>query len=344
MKKRKWLKAAAFALSFLLILSLLTGLVMPKYASASREGNLIREYYREDTPHDVLFVGDCEVYGNFDPLVLWDEFGSTSYIRGSAEQLIWQSYYLLEEMLERETPKAVVYNVLAMKHGAPDSEAYNRMTLDGMRWSGHKLGAIRASLTEGESLWEYLFPLLRFHSRWSELTGEDLRCLFRREPVSVNGYMPREGVKPFSLLPTKKPLTSYEFSDTVWEYLEKMRLLCEEKGVTLVLIKAPVLYPYWYEQWDSQLEEYAAEHQLAYWNMLELQEESGIDYAADTYDGGLHLNTEGAAKATRLLGRLLDELVELPDHRGDEALEARWQEKRELYRELLEAQKAEEQD
>lgn len=69
-------------------------------------------------------------YTSFSPVELYNKYGITSYIRGSAQQLIWHSYYLLEEMLERENPKIVVYNVLAMKYDEPQKEAYNRMTID----------------------------------------------------------------------------------------------------------------------------------------------------------------------------------------------------------------------
>ena len=45
-----------------------------------------------------------------------EKYGITSYIRGSAQQLTWQSYYLLEDALKHETPKVVVFNVLALKY------------------------------------------------------------------------------------------------------------------------------------------------------------------------------------------------------------------------------------
>ena len=48
-----------------------------------------------------------------------EKYGITSYIRGSAQQLVWQSYYLLEETLKYEKPKVVVFNVLAMKYNEP---------------------------------------------------------------------------------------------------------------------------------------------------------------------------------------------------------------------------------
>lgn len=99
-------------------------------------------------PHDVLMVGDCEVYESFSPIDLWKEFGITSYIRGSAQQLVWQSYYLLKDALEYEKPKVVVFNVQALMHDRPQKEEYNRMTLDGMRWSGIKSAAIRTSMLQ----------------------------------------------------------------------------------------------------------------------------------------------------------------------------------------------------
>ena len=68
---------------------LLNALFMPKYMSDIPEGALIAEYYKEETDHDVVFIGDCEVYENFSPDLLWREYGVTSYIRGSAQQLIW---------------------------------------------------------------------------------------------------------------------------------------------------------------------------------------------------------------------------------------------------------------
>ena len=97
--------------SVLLVIALLLGLqrlVVPKYVSEFAEGGFTAEYYRETMGHQVLMVGDCELYDNFSPAVLWQKYGITSYIRGNAQQLTWQTYYMLREALERETPDVVV--------------------------------------------------------------------------------------------------------------------------------------------------------------------------------------------------------------------------------------------
>ena len=305
---RNWLGWLLFlAVSFGLFL-LLQRLVMPKYQSSLLEGALIREYYASPKTHDILFFGDCEVYESFSPTVLEEESGLSSFIRGSASQRIWQSYYLMEETLTYETPKLFVFNVLAMQYGDPVREEYNRMTLDGMRWSGSKLRSVLASRNPEESLISYLFPLLRYHDRWSELTAEDVTCLFHTRPVSEQGYLPQEGVKPAGQIPEGKPLADYQFPERCYSYLDQMRMLCEKEGITLILVKAPSLYPYWYPEWEEQIEDYAERYDLPYFNFLEAIPEIGLDFQTDTYDAGLHLNRTGAEKLTRYFARCLKEL------------------------------------
>ena len=339
-KKRGVPAVIAGVLALALLLWLCQALLVPKYASASPEGNLIREYYNEKYDHDVIFVGDCEVYENFSPVTLWREYGVTSYIRGSSQQLIWQSYYLLRETFRRETPRVVVFNVLSMEYGTPQKEAYNRMTLDGMRWSADKLGAIRVSMMPEETLASYLFPLLRFHSRWSELKAEDFRYLFTRKQTAVAGYLIQTGVKPVGTLPVKKALANPDLAQTCWDYLDAMRQLCEENGAAFVLIKAPSLYPYWYDEWDQQVAAYAEKYGLPYLNMLDLTDEIGLDFSTDTYDGGLHLNVSGAEKLARWFGAWLTEQYDLPDHTGDAALAADWADKAAWYDEQIRSQTA----
>ncbi len=334
MKKSKSkiaIKIIASLFVIIIVLAALQRLVMPKYMSDTVEGALIAEYYDEVMDHDVIFIGDCEVYENFTPAVLWEEYGINSYIRGSAQQLIWQSYYLLEETLTYETPEVVVFNVLSMKYDTPQREAYNRMTLDGMRWSSSKWNSILASMTEDESMLDYIFPILRYHSRWSDLSLEDFKYYFTKDKVSYNGYYLRVDALAAENVPTDRPLADYTFGDNAYYYLDKMVELCEEKGVTLVLIKAPSLYPTWYDEWEEQIEEYAAAHGLAYYNFLEVIDEIGLDFTTDTYDAGLHLNLYGAKKLTSYFGEILSTEFGLMNRQGEEELEAIWAEKLERY-------------
>lgn len=330
-KRRIICKTFISGLIIFISLYFLQRLVMPKYATEIVEGGMIAEYYQEEKDHDVIFIGDCEVYENFSPQVLWDDFGINSYIRGSAQQLIWQSYYVLEDTLRYEVPEVVVFNVQSMQFDRPDKEAYNRMTIDGLEWSMAKIGIIKASMTEEENYLDYIFPLLRYHSRWNDIGQEDLEYLFDTPRVTHNGYYMRVDTKAAENVPTGKPLANYRFGEVDYEYLDKLTRLCKLNNIKLVLIKAPSLYPYWYDQWEKQVEEYAETNGILYINFLELAEEIGLDFSQDTYDGGLHMNLSGAEKITKYLGEILMEETELQDRRGEEILTARWEEKRKRY-------------
>lgn len=326
-KRKKWLRIAATVLTVAASLYLLQRLLVPKYVDGIVEGAFVAEYYREEKDHDVIFVGDCEVYENFSPITLWQNYGINSYIRGSAEQYIWQSYYLLEDTLRYETPDVVVFNIQSLQFNESQNEAYNRMSIEGMKWSPAKVGAILASMKENEHFLDYVFPILRYHSRWSELVPTDLTYLFKTKPVSHNGYYMRVDVRPAVDVPAGRPLGDYSFGSKAWEYLDKMDALCREKGIELLLIKAPSLYPYWYPQWEEQVEAYAEEHGRRYLNFLELTEEVGLDYNTDTYDAGLHMNLSGAEKLADWLGAYLQKEFGLADRRGEAALNAAWESK-----------------
>ena len=306
-------------------------LLQPKYINDIIEGRLIEEYYDNAGGNDVIFIGDCECYENISPITMWEEYGITSYIRGSSQQLMWQSYYLLEETLKYETPQVVVFNVLAMKYNEPQKEAYNRLTLDGMRWSLSKLRDVKASMMEDEDLITYIFPLLRYHSRWSELTEEDWEYMFKTKKSFHQGYLMRVDVRPVTAEPTVRPLKDYSFGETSWEYMNKITQLCKDNGIELVLMKAPSIYPAWYDQWETQMEDYAAENGLLYVNFLELLDEVGIDFTTDTYDNGLHLNLSGAEKMAHYFGKILQDTYDLTDHRAEADTSAKWQEKVDFY-------------
>ncbi|WP_304174395.1 SGNH/GDSL hydrolase family protein [Pseudobutyrivibrio ruminis] len=334
-------KFIAIILSLVIALTgifLTSKLLEPKYMSGILEGAMIQEYYDDPTDHNVVFIGDCELYENISPVYLWENYGINSYIRGSAQQLIWQSYYLAEETVKMEHPDVIVFNVLSMKYNEPQNEAYNRMTLDGMKWSSSKVNSIKASMTDEENFIDYVFPILRYHSRWSDLSAEDFKYMFHRDKVSFNGYYMRVDVKAAEDVPEGRPLADYQFGDNSYYYLDKLTKLCKDNDVKLVLVKAPTLYPYWYDEWDQQIKDYASANNLDYINFLELQDELGLDWSQDTYDGGLHLNLAGAEKLSDYVGNMLTTEYGIPDRRDESDLNAYWDKVIERYNAEIERQ------
>jgi hypothetical protein len=130
------------------------------------------------------------------------------------------------------------------------------------------------------------------------------------------------------------PLLDYTLPKICFEYLDRMRTLCEENGIELILMKAPTNFwgYYWYDEWDAQIVDYAAENGLVYYNFIRDTEAIGLDMTADTYDAGVHLNVYGAEKLSRYFGRILRDSHGIPDRRDDSEISAVWQERTEAYR------------
>ena len=210
-------------------------------------------------------------------------------------------------------------------------EAYNRLTIDNMKWSKEKVDIIKASMMEEENFWSYVFPILRYHSRFDELTAEDFAYLFKVRDNTWNGYQMHKEINPLGALPVKRVLADYQFGDICYDYLDRMRKLCEENGAEFILIKAPSVYPYWYDEYDAQIQDYADAHGLAFYNFLDYVDEIGIDYQVDTYDAGLHMNLTGATKLSAFFAEILAENHGVEDHRNDPAIAPIYDEKLRLY-------------
>ena len=243
---------------------------------------------------------------------------------------------LLKEIFEYESPEVIVFNVLSLKYGEAQSESYNRMTLDGMKLSEIKIEAVKASMPEDETLLSYVFPILRYHSRWKEVNFNDFRSLFSAndETVSDSGYLMQTEIVPqTSDSSAGAALTDYTLPNTSLEYLEKIRELCDKNGAELVLVKSPTnnWKYYWYDEWDEQVISYAAEHSLKYYNFINLRDEIGIDFSTDTYDGGIHLNVYGAEKLTSYFGDILVRDIGLTDKSDDKVLSEFWDTKLRTY-------------
>ena len=334
------LKITVAVLAFVFVFAILQRLLMPKYATVAIEGNLIREYYRSTFDHDVIFIGDCEVYSNFSTVTLWEDFGINSFIRGSPQQLVWHSYYLLEDALNRADvmPQVVVFNVMAMQYAEPQYEPFNRLTLDGMRMSRTKIRAINASMMEDEDMLSYIFPFFRFKDNWRELSSEDFRYFFRNPQVSINGFMVRSDVMPVGFLPGPLYRADFTFGEKPMYYLERIVELTNEHGIELVLVKAPNLYPHWFDAWDEQIVQFAEQNDLIYINFLRYNDEIGLNWDYHTFNAGGHLNVFGAELLAHFFGQFLVNELNLPDRRSDPDIAAHWDTLSNQYHRLVEIQ------
>ena len=104
-------KGVCLILLVLLFMRLADRVLIPKYYYNNKWSTTATYhgfYEIKDDTVDVLFLGSSHAACAFNPQVLYNEYGITSYNLGCEQQNLLLSYYWLKEALRSQKPRAVV--------------------------------------------------------------------------------------------------------------------------------------------------------------------------------------------------------------------------------------------
>lgn len=333
-------KGLAFFLVAVLLFSLVTLILMPKWSSTWKTTDTVTGFYQlEEDSIDTLFLGSSQVISGVSPMQLYQEQGISSYSLGTEQQPMLISYYLLKEALKTQ-PNLCTVALEITELFRQCSEPYYRKPIDAMPLSANKLEAIRAHITWDEqraaelpesqrdplpSFGDYLFPVFAYHDRWKELEKTDFTYFWedRADPLrgfTVQAEQGAKGIAPLIDPASTKACTTPK--DEALSFFQAIVQLCEENNISLILFKTP--RSDWSADRYNTIQTLAGETGLPYFdfNTAQLQEEIGYDYTMDNMPSTVnHLNLSGAQKLTHWLGEYLSENSESADVRSTPAAE-----------------------
>ncbi|MCR5337337.1 MAG: hypothetical protein K6E75_02140 [Lachnospiraceae bacterium] len=231
---------------------------------------------------DVVVLGDSEAM-----VLLWPELyeqrtGKNAFIAGQSGQIAAEAYYTLRSM-KNQTPKTAVVEADMLVSSANErSEA---------------IGSFNAALQE-------LLPVFRYHVMWKEAFGLKEPALIKHD----RGFGKRLAAVAYTGGEYMTPSDGQaRILTTSRKYFEKIRKLCEERNIRLVLVSGIVPKTFNYEKHNA-LQALADQNGLTYidLNEISVREEMGIDNETDFLDGGDHVNASGSIKVTEYLSKVLD--------------------------------------
>lgn len=322
-EKHPRLSFCARGLCFLLGVCLLFGAL-----SALLNDKMSRKYagyfYDSGDDFEVLFFGSSHMFNGVAPLQLYRDTGVFSYNLGMTNEYPSVSYWRMVDALQRQDPKVVVVDVYRAlsREKMPQTESDLSLlhnSLDAMPLGVTKVRAAADILDAGwnnlDTMFNFLFPLAQFHSRYRSLTEDDYHPYL----LETRGAMPLRqwyGGQPLALENAPAGASAPLDSAPGEEYLRRIIELCADRGVAIVLLVLP------YQAVPEEMPRLNGIAALAdeYPNAtyLNLVYEEIVDPLTDFSDAEGHLNTAGAAKVTAWLGRWLCEHYELTDRRGSE--------------------------
>ena len=332
------LKRILSALLFLSVLiPLLAGLSFVMEYKGGREK--VTPFFQRAEQFDVLFFGDSHAYSAIYPMELWADYGIAAYNMANYNLTIPTSYWVMRSALLACQPKVVVLDVNQIWEQAKlcRSSGNVHTGLDGFPLSRVKIEAVfdlmddplftdERGVCYKDLRSEFIFPFIKYHTRWRELSGRDLNPNYNQEL----GGERKIAVAP----PDAYELTADSADEQGFGFIYLRRFIeyCQNQGICVILTNLP--YPCRNNN-DEQLytnavmytaEEYGIEYlDFVYMDQI-------VDYSTDCYDPASHLNPSGAWKVTDFIGQHLAEAYDLPDHRGESAY-ASWDNNYAAYRE-----------
>lgn len=310
---------------FLLLFFVILGLISPIFVYKTQHmGKLEEGLYLSDDQYDVVFMGSSHMNGGLDPNVIWNQYGITSFNYATGGQPIDATYYLLKDVLKKHQSPIVVLDVyyLGMTNEYGERGLVSN-ALDNMKFSNNKLDAVW-NCTPLEDRLLYLFPVLKYHFRWSSLEPKDFGFDYS-SVYYTKGF--EAGTDKYG-----KPISEWEdtdkkidIPDKPMEYLNKIIELSKEENFKLIFVNMPSDYsePDQQDGWVDDCEalfntvaDIAKDNQIPFLDMYDTADEIGIDFANDMNNAG-HLNLWGAYKVSSYFGEYLSQNYDLTDHRSD---------------------------
>lgn len=264
--------------------------------------NKIGGFYNEKDRGPIYFLGASHSYCTFSPNILEELCGVKSYVLASQQQPVDASYYYLKEAVGTQKPEAVVLDVMTCIYdGDYGEEGVVHSYSDPLPFSLNKCAMVVNAAPR--KLWpQALFPLIKYHSRWSELKDEDYNVRPEDYKDPLRGHVALQGQsEDFAAggehFSSKDFLRHMRRSDKA--VLLKMKKYCDDRGIRFILVKTPTYKENMYQASIEDVKAFAKESAIPFVDLNELKSEAGLE-REDFYDG-YHLNEAGAIKFNRTL-------------------------------------------
>lgn len=273
---------------------------------------------------DVVFLGSSNVHCNINPDLIWNDYGFTSYDFTCDSQELGTTYYYLQQMFKTQSPQVVVVDVFAGGDTDSIDDVSAHFAFDHMKNDLIKIKAIWNRTKE--SRLEMYFPIITYHSRWSELTRNDFEYTPYNRHNSLNGcfvYMVQNKQDEFKL-PESMP-SKAELPERTKHWIDLISAETQRNGGKCLFIKTPFSSydEEWYPYFDA-VEEYCREKDIPFLSLCYMSDAIGLDSETD-YADNMHMNWNGQRKMSEFLGRYLQKEYGLSDKR-DMKEYAQWDE------------------
>lgn len=357
------LRVVAFLVVFTFVLVKVQNVIVPKSDWPVHDNRRTRTisgaFLEPENSLDVIWMGTSHVFAGVSPMEIYRQSNIYSYDLSVATMRLKVGYYLLQEVLKKQSPKLVFLDASAFFYTEEQNMNKNRwqenmnalpltsivtrvkMAADLAKLNGEPFG--------DEYIHRSLLPIMQYHTNYL-LTSSDFINEHYDQIYYRKGYVLKSKITPateerMEIVAQLLADDDEEDEDTVSDsqaaevlagnkgYIQEYADLCNARGIELVLYKVPVFTGeksrgHWSKQKHDIVQGLADELGVKF---LDLNyEDTGLEWLTDSIDGGGHMNLSGATKVSIFLANWLMENYDFGVHDNEE-WNAMWDYQLQLY-------------
>lgn len=311
------IKVVVFLALFCMLFQGVSGVLVK--ADVNSYQNVAKFYGEPANSLDVIYIGPSGAFVSWCAPLVWEKYGVTSWCIGSNEQPLSAARYLIEETRKNHPNAVYVVSLYQFSLLGADVGIHNLVDCMPMSVTRLKMTYALATTAEFSGLensLEYYIPLIRYHSRWNELTIEDFGYP-KNNYKSANARASLGQITDVAdeLVPTADRL---ELDERNLKVVEDLLLYCRDERLPVLFVFTPAFSASapWNARKNTVIDVCSA-YGYEVMDLTELRDEVGLDGRCDFYNG-THTNVHGAVKVTNYMARYLVEHYDLEDKRGRE--------------------------
>ena len=333
-------RVVAFVLLGIALVAALSLLLAPIVSGNTNDDTVKGIYDQPKNTVQIVVFGPSTAHAGISSMDLYEDHGFSTYNCATSLQSFEMTYWLMEEMVRLHgnelklaliDPSIVILGASKAKRQGQSERALISMAYSPVR--------IQASidmwkLYKNAGFVESLIPVVRYHSRWDELTEADfaLPGVGERSNFTHGQFIrylsnsEHGGKAPSSKANatiTEEIESSEDELKANWNendirYLEKFKALCDERGIDIVFFQTPRID--WGDEQHDGIQLLADTYDIPFLDLSteQVMDELGISYETDYVDKK-HPNLHGARKITKYIGEFLAQNYDLEDKRGQAA-------------------------
>ena len=302
------------------------------YSIYSREQGFVQE--KKDSL-DGVYIGASHVFSFFQPPLAWNDHGIAVFSYAIPSMPAQSLLNRVIEARKTQPDALMIINLNTFKTISFGTQAIHR-SVDYMPWSLNKLDMMdrlmdRAGFKWGDRL-EYYFPVIRFHSGWSELDSYDFTH-------SVNGLKGAYTYKYF-LQSSEDQTDNFDITEERADIQEEQQRLLDElldylkkENVNVLFVTVPQAMDQDTQKQFNTIEDIVREEGFPCLDLMDKCGEIGIQQDTDFHDSN-HINVHGSIKFTEYLSQYLIENYGFTDKRGQAGYES-WDKSVEIYADTI---------